>query len=264
MGDLLFEVKDRIATITLNRPERKNAFSQPMMDSWVEALRECHESDAIRVVILTGAGDAFCSGGDVGRMNKNAEAAEETPLDQKDFIWRGINRVPLLVQQLDKPYLVAVNGVAAGAGMDMALMGDMIFAADTARFGETYIRVGLVPADGGGWYLPRLIGMPKALEMFWTGDMISAEEAERIGIVNRVFPADKLMDGTLAFAQRLASGPSVAIQATKRVCYQARNIDLATHLDQVTSHQPIMKGTADHKEAVKAFMEKRKPVFVGR
>lgn len=263
MDDLLFEVKGRIATITLNRPDRKNALSVPMLDAWVAALKECHENDAINVIVQTAAGDAFCAGGDVGRMNKSAENKTESALDQKNFIWKGINRVPLMLQQMDKPYLVAVNGTAAAAGMDMAMLGDMIFAAESARFGETYIRMGVIPGDGGGWLLPRLVGIPRALEMLWLGDFIDAREAERIGIVNKVVPNDQLMSYTYAIAERLANGPSVAIQFTKRLVYQARSMDFATHLDQVTSHMPSLKSTDDHKEAVKAFMEKRKPVFKG-
>jgi 2-(1,2-epoxy-1,2-dihydrophenyl)acetyl-CoA isomerase len=148
--------------------------------------------------------------------------------------------------------------------MDMALLGDMIFAAERARFGETYIRVGLIPGDGGGWLLPRLIGYPRALEMLLLGDFIGAAEAERIGMINRVLPDEQLMPYTLSVAARLAAGPSLAIRYTKRITYQARDMDFIAHLDQVTSHIPVMKSTEDHKEAVAAFAEKRKPAFKGR
>jgi 2-(1,2-epoxy-1,2-dihydrophenyl)acetyl-CoA isomerase len=264
MSDLLFDIHEKVATITLNRPEKKNTFTPAMIDAWVEALKECQASDSVNAIVQTAAGDSYCAGGDVARMKNNAEAGVETAFSQKEFIWTGVNRVPFELARVDKPYLVAVNGVAAGAGMDMALLGDMIFAAERARFGETYIRVGLIPGDGGGWLLPRLIGYPRALEMLLLGDFIGAAEAERIGMINRVLPDEQLMPYTLSVAARLAAGPSLAIRYTKRITYQARDLDFIAHLDQVTSHIPVMKSTEDHKEAVAAFAEKRKPAFKGR
>jgi len=264
MSELLFDVQESVALLTLNRPEHKNAFTTSMLDAWSEALLRCRDDERIRALVLTGAGDAFCAGGDVGRMKDNADAGVETPLDQKDYIWKNIARIPRLLQEIDKPFIAAVNGVAAGAGMDMALMADIIFAARSARMGETYIRVGLIPGDGGAWLLPRIVGMSKALELLWTGDMIDAEEALRIGLVNRLFEDERLLDETLAFASRLARGPSVAIRMTKRLCRQGLQTGLIEHLDLATSHQPVLKGTADHKEAVAAFKEKRKPEFRGR
>ncbi len=263
MEDLLFEVSEGIALLTLNRPERRNAFTPPMLDAWAEALLRCRDDDAIRVLVLTGAGGAFCAGGDVGRMKENADAGVETPLEQKTFIWQGIGRIPRLLMEIDKPFIAAVNGVAAGAGLDMALMADLIFAARSARMGETYIRVGLIPGDGGAWLLPRIVGMSKALELLWTGDMIDADEALRIGLVNRVFDDARLMDETMAFAARLARGPTQAIRMTKRLCRQGVQTGLIEHMDLATSHQPILKATADHREAVAAFREKRAPRFRG-
>lgn len=264
MADLLFDIHEKVATITLNRPDKKNTFTPAMIDAWVDALRESQASDKVNAIVQTSAGDSYCAGGDVARMKANADAGEETAYQQKEFIWAGVNRVPFELARVDKPYLVAVNGVAAGAGMDMALLGDMIFAARSARFGETYVRVGLIPGDGGGWLLPRLIGYPRAMEMLLLGDFIDAGEAERIGMVNRVLPDDELQAYTHAIAARLAAGPSLAIRYTKRLTYQARDMDFITHLDQVTSHIPVMKSTADHKEAIAAFAERRKPAFTGR
>jgi enoyl-CoA hydratase/carnithine racemase len=264
MSDLLFDIHEKVATITLNRPDKKNTFTPAMIHDWADALRECQASDTVNVIVQTSAGDSYCAGGDVGRMSRNAEAQTETAFDQKEFIWTGANRVPIELALVDKPYLVAVNGVAAGAGMDMALLGDLIFAAQSARFAETYIRVGLVPGDGGGWLLPRMIGLQRALEMLLLGDFISAEQAERYGIVNKVLPDADLMPHTLSVAARLAAGPSIAQRYTKRLVLQGLTMDFRAHLDQVTSHIPVMKATADHKEAVRAFVEKRKPAFTGK
>jgi len=264
MSDLLFDIHEKVATITLNRPERKNTFTPAMVVAWADALRECQASDAVNVIIQTSAGDSYCAGGDVERMNRNAEGRSETAFDQKEFIWTGANLVPFELQRVDKPYLVAVNGVAAGAGMDMAMLGDMIFAAQRARFGETYIRVGLVPGDGGGWLLPRMVGMQKALELLLLGDFIDAEEAARIGLVNKVLPDDELLPYTQSIAARLAAGPSSAQRYTKRLTQQAMNVDFVTHLDQATALIAVLKSTDDHKEAVKAFVEKRKPSFQRR
>ena len=179
----------------------------------------CIADDAIRAVVLTGAGRIFCSGGDVKRMARVA-AGGQTAWDRGQYLVNHVHRIPLTLQELDKPYIVAVNGAATGAGMDMALMGDLRFAAESARFAESYIKVGFVAGDGGAWMLPRLIGTPKALEMLWTGDFVSAAEAERIGLINKVLPDDQLMSHSMAVAERLASGPTVAIRLMKRMVRQ--------------------------------------------
>ncbi|MDF1670067.1 MAG: enoyl-CoA hydratase-related protein [Roseovarius sp.] len=259
---LVFQTDGPIATIRLNRPEKRNAFTVEMIDEWVEALTTCRDDDRIKAIVLTGTGDrAFCSGGDVGRMRDPKDA---TAVGRKSKLFDHIHHIPLLLEGIDKPYLVAVNGAATGAGMDMALMGDIRFAAQSARFGETYIKVGLVPGDGGAYYLPRLVGIPKALELLWTGDLIDADEALRLGIINRVYPDKDLMSATYEFAERLANGPSLAIRMTKRAVYQSERQDLRSALDLISSHMGIIATTEDHKEAVRAFAEKRKPVFNGR
>jgi 2-(1,2-epoxy-1,2-dihydrophenyl)acetyl-CoA isomerase len=164
----------------------------------------------------------------------------------------------LTLEDIDKPVIAALNGVAVGAGLDMALMCDLRFAAETARFSEGYVKVGYVPGDGGAYYLPRLVGVAKSLELFWTGDFISAAEAERIGMVNRVFPADRLMEETYTFARRLAEGPTKVIQMMKRAVYQSSRADLRTSLDLVSSHMGVIFETPDSREARKASMAKLK------
>ncbi len=262
-SELLFERQGGIATITLNRPDSGNAFTTEMLEAWERALRECIADDAIRAVVLTGAGRIFCSGGDVKRMARNSAGGQQ-PWDRRKYLTDHVHRIPLTLMELDKPYIVAVNGAATGAGMDMALMGDLRIAAESARFAETYIRVGFVAGDGGAWMLPRLIGTPKALEMLWTGDFVSAQEAERIGLVNKVVPDDKLMEATYAMAERLANGPTVAIRLMKRMVQQGANSDFRSALDFAASCAAIAASTEDHKEATRAFAEKRKPEFKGR
>lgn len=272
---LLFAVEDGIATITLNRPKAMNAFSVPMIEAWVSALEQCRDREDIRVVVVTGHGRAFCAGGDVRAMRDGKgflaqdEQAEErdtysTGLARKNSLWKLIQRVPLTLEQVDKPVIAALNGDAIGAGLDMALMCDMRVAADTARFAEGYVKLGIVPGDGGAYFLPRLVGMAKALELLLTGDMIDAQEALRIGMVNRVVPADQVLDEAYKLARKIAAQPPVAVQLIKRAAYQSANTDLRTALDLVSSHMGIVTETDDHLEAMKAFLEKRPGVYQGK
>lgn len=262
MSDTIkFEIDGGIATITLNRPERMNAFTWDMIDAWADALVECQKNDAIAAVIVTGAGKAFCSGGDIGEMQKRTE---RTPLDRKNELRGHVHKIPLTLESLDKPVIAAINGAATGAGMDLALMADLRIAAESARLGETYVKVGLVPGAGGAWFLPRLVGAAKALELFWTGDLIDAQEALRIGIVNRVVPDAELMAQTRALAEKIAGGPQLSVRFIKRAVYQGLNTDLRSALDLISSHYAVVSSSADHREAVAAYLEKRKPVFTGR
>ncbi|MBK1659638.1 enoyl-CoA hydratase/isomerase family protein [Paracraurococcus ruber] len=263
MSELLFETTGGIATITLNRPDSGNAFTTEMLEAWERALRECIRDDAIRAVVLTGAGRIFCSGGDVKRMAKNA-AGGQTAWERGQYLVDHVHRIPLTLQELDKPYIVAVNGAATGAGMDMALMGDLRFAAQSARFAESYIKVGFVAGDGGAWMLPRLVGTPKALEMLWLGDFVGAEEAERIGLVNKMVPDDQLMAHTMAVAERLANGPTVAIRLMKRMVRQGAQSSFPEALTYAAACVGVVSGTEDYREATAAFAEKRKPAFKGR
>jgi enoyl-CoA hydratase/carnithine racemase len=256
-----YDVADRIATITLNRPERMNAFTWEMTDAWADALIEAQHNDAVHVVIITGAGKAFCSGGDIQNMG---ERQDRTPLQRKEELAGHVQRIPLTLEAMDKPVIAAINGAATGAGMDLALQCDLRFAASSARLGETYVRVGLVPGAGGTWFLPRLVGTAKALELFWTGEIIDAAEAERLGIVNKVLPDDQLMSHVRDIAVKIARGPQLSIRFIKRAVYQGARIDLRTSLDLISSHYAVVSSSADHKEAVAAYLEKRKPSFTGK
>jgi enoyl-CoA hydratase/carnithine racemase len=262
MADLEYTVADGIGTILLNRPERKNAFTLEMIDDWAEALRSARTDDDVRVIVLTGAGDAFCSGVDLGRYLPDRE--EPTPLERKRNLTDRIHRVAYALEELDKPVIAAVNGVAVGAGMDMALMCDIRLCSRSARFSEGYIRVGLVPGDGGCWFLPRLVGVAKALELLLTGDFVGGEEAARLGIANHVYDDEALMDETYALARRLAASPPVAVGMIKRAVYQSARTDLRTALDLISSHMAVVQSTRDSKEAFAAFREKREGVYEGR
>jgi enoyl-CoA hydratase/carnithine racemase len=260
MTDLLYEVKDKIATITLNRPDKLNAFTGPMIDAWAGALGEAQRDDTVNVVVVTGAGRAFCAGGDVGRMGQGAP----TPLEHKNQLWENIHRVPRTLEAMDKPVIAMVNGLAVGAGMGMCLMCDVRVASHEARFSTGYVKVGLVPGDGDTYFLPRLVGAAKALELLWTADFVEASEALRLGIVNRVVPAAELSEATYGLARQIADGPQIPIRMIKRLVYQSLRLDLRTHLDLVSSHMAVVRQTSDHAEGVAAFKEKRPPRFQGR
>jgi enoyl-CoA hydratase/carnithine racemase len=260
MADLLYDVADRVATITLNRPDKLNAFTGPMIDAWAAALADAQADEGVNVVVVTGSGRAFCAGGDVARM----KAGDPTPLENKNQLWDHIHRIPKTLEAMDKPVIAMVNGLAVGAGMGMCLMCDVRVASEEARFSTGYVRVGLVPGDGDTYFLPRLVGAAKALELLWTADFVDAAQALRLGIVNRVVSAGELRDATYALARQIADGPQVPIRMIKRLVYQSLRLDLRTHLDLVSSHMAVVRQTADHAEGVAAFKEKRPPKFTGR
>lgn len=255
---ILFEKQGAVAVITLNRPDKMNAFNLPMLKAWREALATCESDSAIRAVVVTGAGRAFCAGGDIDDM---ANRVNGRPDEQKSFLWDNVYPVAMAMRSLPKPVIAAVNGLATGAGMDMTLWCDLRFASENAKFAESYIKMGLVPGDGGSYLLPRLVGMGKALELLWTAETLSAQRALELGIVNRICPAAELLTQTVAFAQELAKRPALAMGLTKRAAYESMDLDARTHLDLISSHFGVCAQGDDHREAVKAFLEKRPPNF---
>lgn len=259
MSSILYSVADHVATITLNNPERKNAFNREMLDECQAAFWRANDDDDVRVIVLTGAGEAFSAGGDVSGM-----AQEFNAVERKQHLWLRMQGVPKAVELIDKPSIAMVNGDAVGGGMDVALMCDMRIASERARFSEAYVRLGLVPGDGGAYFLPRLVGMQKALELLLTGDFIDAREAERIGIVNKTVAPEDLEKETYKLAQRIASRPPLAVRMTKRLAYQSARTDLRTALEIASSHVAVIQQSKDHKEAVQAFREKRKGEFKGQ
>jgi 2-(1,2-epoxy-1,2-dihydrophenyl)acetyl-CoA isomerase len=246
---------DGIATFLLNRPERRNAINAEVVAACVAGLDRAREDD-VRVVVLTGAGSAFCAGGDVNVFGDDWSAAQ-----QKRFLFEGVFTLSQALQTFDKPVIAMLNGPAMGAGLDLALLCDLRFAAADARLGESYIRVGVAPGDGGAWLLPRLIGTSRALDLLWTGREVMGEEALALGVVDRVFAPDQLAKETYAFAKALADGPLEAIRMTKRAVYQAGQMDLRTHVDMISSHMAILRESPDFAEGVAALRERRAPRF---
>lgn len=257
---VLYETKDHTAVITLNRPEARNAFSPEMIGSWRRYLEDAGADPAVRVIVVTGKGDTFCSGGDVREM---AEGRLKS-WDMKNFLWEGVHRIVLTLEDLDKPVIAAINGAAMGAGMDMAIMCDLRICSDKAKLAESYITMGLVPGDGGAYFLPRLVGTSKALELLWTGKVLGAEEALQLGIVNRVVPHERLMEETMELAGVIGAKPPLAVRMMKRAVYQAQTSTLRAHLDYISSQLSLLSETRDHQEAARAFLEKRKPDFEGQ
>ena len=262
-GPVLSQQHGGIVTLTLNRPESLNAMNEAMMGELERILIELEVDAALRAVVLTGAGRAFSSGGDQKR------GAEEVPPsffegDRGGALIERLNRCILRMQRLGKPIVGSINGVAAGAGMNIALATDLRIASETARFGEVFARVGLVPDGGGTYFLPRLVGSAKAMEMILLADIIDAQEALRIGLVNRVVPAEQLEQETLKLAERLAQGPTVAYGLAKTGLYQGLGMSLEDVLNMEARNQAIAARTPDRAEGVAAFLEKRPPRFTGR
>lgn len=264
--EIRYEVRDHVATITLNRPERMNSFSDGLLTGWAEALRAAAEDEDVRVVVVTGEGRAFCAGADLkaGEDAQLSLGSDVPAAVRRNSLRFSVHRVPQALEYLDKPYIAAVNGPAVGAGMDMASMADIRIASDRARFGMTYVNVGIVPGDGGAWLLPRIVGVSKALELIWSGDLFDAQAALEMGYVSRVVPHDDLLAETYAFAERLAAGPPLAIQGAKRLVYRGLQQDFMEALESAQAAMTIVQSSEDAKEGPRAFREKRAPRFEGR
>ncbi|MCL6452632.1 MAG: enoyl-CoA hydratase/isomerase family protein [Alicyclobacillus sp.] len=254
--EILLQRDGAIGTIVLNRPHHHNAFTLTMIDAWADALAELRDDPDIRVLVVTGAGQAFCSGAELDILGGDAP-----PLDRKNMLWKRIHRIPLLLQEIDKPVIAMIGGAAVGAGLDMALMCDIRVAAKSARLSEGYARVGLVPGDGGAYFLPRLVGTAKALELLWTADFIDGATAERIGLVNHAVEDADLNSFTYRLAEKIAQMPPLVIETIKRAVYQSAHLDLRTALDLISSHMGIIQSTEDSQEALRAFREKRTPAY---
>ncbi|MGI8553066.1 MAG: enoyl-CoA hydratase/isomerase family protein [Dehalococcoidia bacterium] len=264
--EIVYTTSEGVATIALNRPERLNAFTNRMLDEWTDAIEQARDDSDVRAVVLTGNGRGFCAGMDVGQeaAGEGVLQSASGPSSRRNSLRFSVHRVPRALQLLDKPYIAAVNGAAVGAGMDMASMADIRFAAEGSRFGMAYVRMGIIPGDGGCFFLPRLVGLQKALELIWTGQRFDAQEALRIGYVLRVYPGEQLLGETQAFARQIAEGPGVAIQLAKRLVYRSLETDLDHSLDLAQNAMVIAQSTEDAREGPRAFVEKRTPRFQGR
>ena len=266
MSDLILEQRDGpVLTLTLNRPEKRNPISDPdMIDALCAALERADADLDVRCVVLTGAGSAFSSGGDIGKMKPGLGLRAHLPAQTRRNYKAGIQRLPLLFEGLEVPIVAAVNGPAIGAGLDLACMCDVRVAATSAKFAESFVKIGIVPGDGGAWLLPRIIGFSKASELALTGDLIDAEEGKAIGLVSRVVPDADLLGEAAAIAGRIAANPPHAVRMTKRLLREAQGMTLKAVLEMSAAYQSLAHATEDHDEAVNAFVEKRKPLFGGR
>jgi 2-(1,2-epoxy-1,2-dihydrophenyl)acetyl-CoA isomerase len=253
-----YGLSEGIGLITLNRPEVYNAFNEQMKKDLNDALKEAEKDSTVRCVVIRGAGDkAFCSGQDLKEDSGGKRSLKES-------LEKSYNPMIRKIRTMEKPVIGMINGVAAGAGCSLALACDMRIMSSTAKLIEVFIRIGLVPDSGSHWFLSRLAGMAKAFEYAATGRDISAEEAERVGLVNKIVPPDKLEEETMALAKKFAQAPTKAIGLIKRTLNKSLSSDLDTILDYEACIQQIASETDDHHEGVKAFLEKRQANFKGK
>jgi enoyl-CoA hydratase/carnithine racemase len=249
-----------IVTITINRPEKLNALVGHMRRDLAEALEAAGSDRAVRVVVITGAGRAFCAGGDVAFM---AELIERQDTEEFSRLLGAARRVVTSIRQITKPVIASINGPASGAGCNLALACDLRIASTDASFSQSFVKVGLHPDWGGTYFLPRLVTPNKACEMFFLGEVISAEEALRLGIVNRVVPPEELETATRDLAERLREAPLISIAAAKQAVYMSQSTELEEMLRYETEAQIRCFESQDGREGIRAYLEKRQPKFTG-
>jgi len=262
--DIIFDVSGSIATLTLNRPDIRNAITGSRVIQEIEDVCRTVNADmTIKVLIITAKDPAFSAGGNVKDMAEKKGMFGGSPAQLMENYRKNIQRIPLAVCEIEVPTIAAVNGPAIGAGCDLALMCDMRIASDKANFGETFLAVGLIPGDGGAYFLPRAVGMAKACELTFTAEVIDAKTALDIGLVNNMVPHEDLMKHTLALAEKIAAQPAQALRMAKRLLYMGQSIPLRQLLEQSAAFQSLCHHTQDHMEALSAMFEKRKPEFKG-
>lgn len=256
---------DGIVVLTLNQPEIRNPISEPAtIEALVHHVSTADADPATRVMILTGAGKAFSTGGNINAMKEGGGLRAALPAATRNNYRQGIQRLPLLFDALEVPVIAAVNGPAIGAGCDLACMCDIRLAGESAKFAESFVKLGIVPGDGGAWLLPRIVGASRAAELSFTGDTIDAAEALACGLVSRVVADAGLLDEALALARRIAANPPYAVRMTKRLLREGRQASLGALLEMSAAYQALAHATGDHAEAVDAFLAKRPPRFEGR
>ena len=255
---ILFEQKDSIAIITLNRPDTFNSFIREMALELQNILEKCNADDSIRCIVITGSGKAFCAGQDL----KEAIDPEKSNLEQ--IVKEHYNPLIKKIRQIEKPIIAAVNGVAAGAGANLALACDIVVATYSASFIQAFSKIGLIPDSGGTFFLPRLIGLPKATAIMMTGEKVTADNAEKMGMIYKVFSDEKFINDVMGLATTIAKMPTKGLGYTKRLLNQSFSNDLFSQLDAEGKMQVIASKTEDHKEGVSAFLEKRMPKFTGK
>ncbi|MDH6186960.1 crotonase/enoyl-CoA hydratase family protein [Polaromonas sp. CG_23.6] len=261
---LLIELQDGVCILTLNRPETRNPISDgDTIAALEDAVLMINRDHAIRAVVLTGAGSAFSSGGNVKHMQDREGMFGGTPAQLREGYRNGIQRIPRALYHCEVPTIAAVNGPAIGAGCDLALMCDMRIASDNARFAESFVKVGIIPGDGGAWLLPRAIGLSRACEMAFTGDAIDASTALAWGLVSQVVAPGQLMNAALALARRITVNPPDVLRMTKKLLREGQHSSLESLLELSAAMQALAHHTRDHQEAVNAMLARRVPVFTG-
>jgi len=262
---LLYEKDGPVVTLTINRPDSRNALGEPGDgDLFAAAAERINQDMEVRCAILTGAGTAFSAGGNLKAMKDRAGAFAGPGVTVRDGYRRNIHRIVKSLWGLEVPLISAINGPAIGLGNDVACLGDMRIAAEGSKFGATFLKIGLVPGDGGAWLLPRVIGMARAAELLFTGDVVDAETALSWGLISRIVPGDTLMDEARAMAKKVAAQPPHVLRMTKKLLREGQRSDFETIMELSAASQALAHHTDDHMEAVDAFFEKRTPEFKGR
>ena len=264
MKEIVFEKDGHVATITLNRPAKRNAYSETMVHEILEALADARDDDGIRAVIITGAGKGFCAGGDIGRDFQYPARYRGHRLESMLEMRENMHVLIRFLDRFDKPVIAAVNGAAVAGGLTLALACDFRIAAESAKLGDTSLKFALIPDEGGAYLFPRFMGLDKALKMSLLSEVYPARQALELGLVTEVVADDQLMTRARELAARLADGPPIAIRITKRMMYKQRSMQLDNALEDAAMATLVTNYTDDVKEGTAAFHEKRKPVFKGK
>ncbi|MCA9649615.1 MAG: enoyl-CoA hydratase/isomerase family protein [Myxococcales bacterium] len=262
--DLRYERDEELAILTLDRPDARNAYSEAMVDGLIAALDAAEADHGVRGVVITGAGRAFHAGGDLKRMRDSSGMFQGGPVLLRRQYIDGIQRVPRRLAAFDKPVVAAINGAAIGAGLDLACMCDLRVAARGVKLGSTFVKVGLVPGDGGAYFLARTIGFPRALELILSARLVDTDEALAMGLVHAVVEPEALLDEAKARARMITANAPLAVRLAKRAAYRSWDLDVDTALELAASFQGMVQNTEDHQEAVDAILGKRPPSFQGR
>ena len=263
-SEIIYAKQDRVATITLNRPAKLNAYSEPMVHEIISALGEARDDDDVRVVIITVTGRGFCSGGDISRDFQYPARYHGHRMEAMLEMRENMHQLVTLLQRFDKPVIAAVNGAAVAGGLTLALSCDFRIAAESAKLGDTSLKFALIPDEGGAYLFPRFMGLERALKMSLFSEVYAARKAKELGLVTEVVPDDELMTTARAWAERLAEGPPIAIRITKRMMHKQQTMDLSNALEDAALGVMVTNYSDDVKEGVAAFHEKRKPNFKGR
>ena len=258
---VLYEQDDRIVKITLNRPDTRNALSGDIIEGLVEYIQKADKDKNVGCVILTGAGKSFSSGGNLQEIKDMTTKDQMTQAQLEDWYRFGIQKIPLTMNSIDVPVVAAVNGHAIGAGNDLCTMCDIRIAGEDAKFSESFLRIGIIPGDGGSWFLPKIIGLARAKEMILTCDVLDANKALDWGLVSKVVPNENLIVEAQQLAKKIASQPPEASRRAKRLLRMSQNVPLQDALEMAASQQSILQQLDDHREAIDALLEKRKPNY---